>query len=140
MVSMLERQLHSVQKRMVSNLYSNSYLQTSEDLQAVVCNVIYNRFFPIMHEVAAKGIEMDVLDFTQAIGMDVTSNYLFRLGNRTDFMNDVEYRRHWFTEYATSKHQLPAERLCCEIEKWCFAMCQSADRSIKSEKRIDTHA
>lgn len=133
-VSMLEHKPHSIQKRMVSNVYSKSFLQTSEDLQTVSERLMFDRFLPIMHSVADKGFEMDILDFAQAVGMDMTSAYLFGYTNGSDFMNNIDYRRYWIKEYATFKDQLPAERFNGEVEKFCFSMCEAADNFMHSEK------
>lgn len=137
MVSMLERKPHSVQKRMVSNVYSKSYLQSSEDLQTAADHLILDRFLPIMKQVEEHGGELDVLDFEQGVGMDFTSAYLFGLSNGTDFMHNAKYRRHWLEEYKTFKFQLPKERADGEIERWCLSMCEAAERSINSEKTTD---
>lgn len=137
MVSMLEHKPHSVQKRMVSNVYSKSYLQNSEDLQTIANHLIFDRFLPILESVAEKGIEMDVLDFLQAVGMDFTSAYLFGLPNGTDFMNNVKYRRFWLQDYKTFKNQLPAERAGGEVERSCLSMCEAAERFINSGTKFN---
>ena len=137
MVCMLESKPHSVQKRMVSNVYSKSYLQSSKDLQMVAHRLIFHRFLPIMQQVEEHGGELDVLDFMQGVGMDFMSAYLFGLSNGTNFMNDAEYRRHWIQEYQTFKMQHPQERADGEIERWAFAMSEAADRFIHSEKAKD---
>ena len=134
MVSMLEHKPHSVQKRMVSNLYSKSYLQGSEDLQRASTHLMLDRFLPIMQSVADKGVEMDVLDFFQGVGMDFTSAYLFGLSNGTDFMHDVKYRQHWLAEYSVFKDQLPQERAGGEVERWCLAMCEAAEEFLRTGK------
>ncbi|KAL9132649.1 MAG: hypothetical protein Q9175_006175, partial [Cornicularia normoerica] len=133
MVTMLEHKPHSVQKRMVSNVYSKSYLQNSKDLQMVSDHLIFDRFLPIMEDLVEKGGEMDVLDFTQGVGMDFTAAYLFGWSNGTDFMNDAKYRRHWLGEYSTFKMQLPQKRAGGEVERWCLSMCEAAERFIHSE-------
>lgn len=137
MVSMLERKPHSVQKRMVSNVYSKTYLQSSEDLQMVADHLIFDRFLPIMKQVEEHGGELDVLDFQQGVGMDLTSAYLFGLSNGTDFMHNTEYRRHWLEEYKTFKLQRPQERADGEIERWCLSMCEAAEGFMHSEKVTD---
>jgi len=134
MVSMLEHKPHSVQKRMVSNLYSKSFLQNSQELQTASDYLIFHRFLPIMHSVAKNGVEMNIFDFTQAVGMDFTSAYLFGMSNGTNFMHDVEYRHHWLDQYKTFKNQLPQERADGEVERWCFSMCEAAEAFIHSEK------
>ena len=133
LVSMLDHKPHSVQKRMISNLYSKSFLQGSVDLQKASNHLILERFLPIIQSVAEKGIEMDVLDFFQGVGMDFTSAYLFGLTNGTNFMHNVEYRRHWIREYQVFKGQLPQERLGCEVEQWCMSMCKAAESFLHSD-------
>ena len=136
MVAMLEHKPHSIQKRMVSNVYSKSYLQSSQDLQTLSDRLIFEHFLPMMQQVEEHaGGELDVLDFMQGVGMDLTSAYLFGSSNGTNFMHDADYRRHWIQEYATFKFQLPQERADGEIERWSFAMCEAAERSIQSEKK-----
>lgn len=137
MVSMLERKPHSVQKRMVSNVYSKTYLQNSKDLQTISDRLTFDRFLPIMHEVAEHGGELDVMDFMQAVGMDFTSAYLFGLSNGSDFMHNVDYRHRWLEEYKVFKTQLPRDRAHGEVETWCFSMCEAAERSLQSEKVRD---
>ncbi len=142
MFTMLEHKPHSVQKRLISNVYSKSYLQSSKDLQIVSDHLIYDQLLPIMERVADKGEEVDVLDFMQGFGMDFTSAYLFGVYNGTDFMKNAEYRRHWLNEYKTFKIQLPKDRAGGEIERWCLSMCEAAERFIHSgklkEKRLET--
>ena len=123
---------------MVSNVYSKSYLQSSKDLQTLSECLIFDHFLPIMQQVEehARG-ELDVLDFMQGVGMDLTSAYLFGSSNGTNFMHDTDYRRHWIQEYATFKFQLPQERADGEVERWCFAMCEAAERSIQTEKKAN---
>lgn len=137
MFTMLGHKPHSVQKRMVSNLYSKSHLQSSIDLQAISDCLFFDRFLPIMHEVDKHGGEMDVLEFMQAVSMDFTSAYLFGLSNGTDFMNDAAYRRHWLEEFKTFKVRLPQERAGGEIERWCLSMCEAAERFMNLEKARD---
>lgn len=134
MFTMLERKPHSVQKRMLSKVYSKSYLQSSKDLQTLSTHLILHRFLPIIQQKAENGGEMDVLEFNQGVGMDFTSAYLFGLSNSTDFMNNARYRHHWLEEYKTFKSQLSQKRAGGEIERWCFSMCEAAEAFIHAEK------
>lgn len=134
MVTMLEHKPHSVQKRMVSNVYSKSYLQSSKDLQTVSDHLMLERFLPVIHRTDKQNEELDVLDFMQGVGMDFTSAYLFGLSSSTDFMNDARYRQHWLRLYQIFKIQLPRERAGGEVERWCLSMCEAAERFIHSEK------
>lgn len=134
MVSMLEHKPHSVQKRMVSNLYSKSFLHSSQDLQKASKYLIFDRFLPIIDAVAKNHLEMNVFDFLQAVGMDFTSAYLFGLTNGTNFMHDVDYREYWLGQYKTFKSQLPKDRADCEVERCCFSMCEAAEAFLNSKR------
>lgn len=138
LVTMLEHKPHSVQKRMVANIYSKSYLQSSTDLQTVSNRLIFDRFLPIIQGAHEHGGELDVLDLMQAVGMDFTSAYLFGLSNSTNFINDVGYRHRWLEEYKTFKIRLPQERANGEMERSCLSMCEAAERFIHSEKVKET--
>lgn len=134
MVSMIEHKPHSVQKRMVSNLYSKSFLQNNQDLLRISHHLIFDRFLPIVDSVAKNDAETNIFDFTQAVGMDFTSSYLFGLSNGTNFMHDIEYRHYWLAQYKAFKVQLPQERADCEVERWCFSMCEAAEAFLRSDK------
>lgn len=137
LVSMLEHKPHSVQKRLISNIYSKSYLQNSRDLQIISSTLLFDRFLPILDSVAGNDTALNVLDLTQALGMDFTSAYLFGLTNGTNFLCNVEYRHHWLDVYSTFKKQRPEERASGEIEQWCLSLCEAAEAET-SEKSVDS--
>ncbi|KAL8824836.1 MAG: hypothetical protein Q9191_004791 [Dirinaria sp. TL-2023a] len=134
LVSMLDRSSHSIQKRMISGVYSKSYVQNSPDLQHAATHLIFHRFLPILNEVAEKGFEMDVLNFLQAVGMDFMTAYLFGLDCGTDFMRDVNYRNCFLQEYQKTKFQYPEERAGGVVEKLALSRCEAADEFIQQQK------
>ena len=132
MFSTLASKPHSVRKRMMTNLYSKSLLQTSPDMEKLSHSIIYNRLLPIVRSVAGKGSHLDVFDFNQGIGMDFISAYLFGLSNGTDFMNNADYRRHWFKAYEIARNLYPQERRNGEVETWCLQLCEATSRFLHS--------
>lgn len=126
LVSMLAYRPHSVQKRMLSNVYSKSYLQNSPDLQIISSTVVLDRFLPLLEGLARRREPVNVLPLTQAVGMDFTSAYLFGVANGTDFIRDVDFRNRWLGLYETFKNQHPTERASGEIERWCLSLCEKA--------------
>ncbi|KAL9120574.1 MAG: hypothetical protein Q9187_002869 [Circinaria calcarea] len=141
LVSMLENKPHSVQKRMISNVYSKSYLQSSLDLQLISEKLLFNRFLPIVQSAALDDTAVDVFSLTQGLFMDLTSAYLFGSANGTDFLRDAQHRNHWLKVYSRFKYQLPEERASGEIEMWCLSLCEAAkafDDSRKSPEGIST--
>lgn len=137
LVSMPGRDAHSAQKRMISHVYSKSYLQSSQDLQILSGILLFQRFLPILHSASQNDIPMDVLSLAEALGMDFTSGYLFGSVNGTDFLQDVEYRNHWLELFSVFKNQHPKERASGEIENWCLSMCEAAEALEIGEKSVD---
>ncbi|KAL8717461.1 MAG: hypothetical protein Q9225_005300 [Loekoesia sp. 1 TL-2023] len=134
MVTLLDHKSHSVQKRSISNLYSKSYLQDSPDLRVITNDLLLHKFLPAIDSTARENRPIDIFDLTQALGMDFTSAYLFGSENGTRFVEDVEYRRRWFAQYAIFYHQTPQARADGEIEQWCMSMCKAAEGVMNSEK------
>ncbi|KAL8804793.1 MAG: hypothetical protein Q9182_002385 [Xanthomendoza sp. 2 TL-2023] len=132
--TMLERKPHSVQKRHVSNLYSKSYLYASVDLRLITADLMLHKFLPAIELAACSNRAIDMFDLLQALGMDFTTAYLFGSANGSRFLEDVEYRRHWFETYAVFSRQSPQERANGEIEQWCMAMCKAAEDEMKPAK------
>lgn len=137
LASMLKRDAHSTQKRMISHVYSKLYLHNSQDLQTLSKILLFKRFLPILHVASQVDKPVDVLSLAEALGMDFTSGYLFGSANGTNFLENVAYRNHWLELYSVFKYQHPKERASGEIENWCFSMCEAAEALETSEKSVD---
>ncbi|KAL2218219.1 putative cytochrome P450 monooxygenase [Thermoascus aurantiacus ATCC 26904] len=137
LVSMLAYKPHSARKRMLSNVYSKSYLQNSPDLQIISSAIVLDRLLPLLEGLALTGKPMNVLPLMQAVGMDFMSAYLFGMAIGTDFIRDVGYRDRWLACYETFKNQHPRERALGEIERWCLLLCEktAAWERARAEKR-----
>ena len=133
LVSMLENRPHSVQKRILSHIYSKSYLQSSPELRTISEVMIFDRLFPVLRSAAQNDTPLNVLELSQALGMDFTSAYLFGLTNGTNFVEDVETRRRWLSLYSTFKIQSTKDRALGEIEQWCLSMCEAAETFTSSK-------
>ncbi len=143
---------HSARKRMISNIYSKSYLHSSPQLPAISQTLIYDRLLPIIQS-AGKSIVLDVLELNFAVTMDFINAYLFGLPNGSNFLQEEEIRRHWLSLYQSRKYytfwpqELPnltawlakmgilvvpkwVDSANEEIEAWCLEMCDAAEISI----------
>lgn len=134
LVSTLEHKPHSIQKRMLSNVYSKSYLQNSPDLQKVSSIIVADRFLPLLSKLAQSREAINVLPLLQGLGQDFTSAYLFGSKYGTDFIHDVAKRDHWLDMYEIFKVSHPKERSFGEFEQWCLALCDKVSNDLK-EKR-----
>ena len=132
MFAKLSSKPHSVRKRMMTSVYSKSLLQTSPDMEKLSHSIICDRLLPIVGSVAGQGSQLDVFDFSQAIAMDFISAYLFGLSNGTNFMNNPDFRRHWYKTYGIARNLHPQERRNGEIERWCLQLCEATNRSLHS--------
>ena len=127
LVSMLQHKPHSIQKRMISNVYSKSYLQSSQDLHVLSHILLYNRFLPMLLSAAQTATAINVLELFQACGMDFASAYLFGITNSTDFIRDVPARRQYFHNYLIKSRRLPGAAVATqEVEALCLSMCNAA--------------
>jgi hypothetical protein len=134
MVSTRNYRPHSVQKRMLSNVYSKSYLQNSRDLQTVSSIVLLDRFIPLLKTLAQTRQAVNVLPLTQGVGQDFTSAYLFGSAYGTDFVHNLAERDHWLELYEKFKVSHPRERAFGEFEQWCLAMCDKVSLDLKEGK------
>ncbi|KAL3470579.1 cytochrome P450 [Aspergillus californicus] len=103
MFTMTGSKTHSTRKRMLSNIYSKSFLQSSPHLRLISKAVIFDRLLPILHEASTSKIETDVHDLNQGLTMDFVSAYLFGLANGTNFLQNQEYRREMLHLYQCRK-------------------------------------
>lgn len=152
---MTESKPHSIRKRMLSNVYSKSTLQSSPHLRVASHVVILDRLLPILHEAASSGRAVDVHDLNQGLTMDFVSSYLFGLKNGTNHLQDDAFRKRWLHQYLCRKpyefyHQevpkLSGWMKClglrvipkyCDdanamLDSWALDLCDKAEKSIAS--------
>ncbi|KAI9928453.1 hypothetical protein ASPWEDRAFT_170549 [Aspergillus wentii DTO 134E9] len=124
LVGMVHNKPHAEQKRMLSRVYSKSYLAESVDLRAISRMMLKERIFPILDNLAQTGDSVNVLPLFQAVGMDFTSSYLFGTENGTMFVFDMGEWMRWLGEYERFKYMSLQERYHGFIESWCLSLCQ----------------
>ncbi|KAL4917545.1 cytochrome P450 [Aspergillus aurantiobrunneus] len=124
LVGMVQNAPHARQKRMLSRVYSKSYLQESPDLRDLSAVILSQRLLPILQQKAASGETVNVLPLFQAVGMDFTSSYLFGTQNGTRYLFNLPEWQRWLEEYEQFKHLSPDERANGSIERWCLSLCQ----------------
>ena len=128
LVSLLEREPHSAQKRMITNVYSKSYLQSSSDLKVLSEVLLFDRMLPVLESAVENGRPMDVYSFARAAGMDFMTAYLFGLDNSSDFMLDSETRDEYFSNYLIrERHLSGVEKATQAVESLVLSMCRAAE-------------
>lgn len=152
---MVGNKAHSNRKRMLSNIYSKSTLQTSPHLRIVSNAVIFDRLLPILAEAASSGTPLEVHDLNQGLTMDFVSSYLFGLQNGTNMLQNESFRKDWLHLYMCRKpfefysQELPhldgwlrriglrvVPKYCDEanamLDSWALDLCDKGEQAIAS--------
>lgn len=137
LVGLLGGKEHARQKRMLSRVYSKSFLWESWDLR-VVGGVVLGRLVGVLGKAAEKGEgeSVNVLPLFQAVGMDFTSGFVFGVGNGTKFLGDLGGWETWLGEYEWFKHAGLDERAGGFIERWCLDLCRRTETQRASDSNM----
>ena len=150
---------HSKRKRIVSNVYAKSTLQTSQPLHEQTNIIINDRLRPRILQgkkaAAGDGGGVEFYDIFCAVTMDFVSAYIFGLGNGTDFlMDDQEGGIRLFHDFKARQKYTFWPQECPnftrflaklglkwlivptwvdganqEIESWLMSMCEKAEQT-----------
>ncbi|KAM5442076.1 hypothetical protein MferCBS31731_002905 [Microsporum ferrugineum] len=153
LASMLSFKAHSEQKRMVSRVYSKSFILASEDLRVASEQLIWERYLPMFEKIAlpssfpvdseeerlslSRDKTLNVFPPFQALGMDFMTAYLFGIDASTDFLRDTQYRDRWLKLYSVFKTQLPKQRAFGEVESLCLKMCDRVASQISGKEKAE---
>ena len=100
---------HSLRKRILSHVYSKSYVQSSESANAQARVIIFDRLLPLLtHSASASQAPhgIDVHSTFLAATMDFISAYAYGIWSSTNFLQNKAYRDHWLQLYM-SRHGYP---------------------------------
>lgn len=153
MFSTKESKPHAARKRMVSNVYSKSFIQSSNEAHEITRLILFDRLLPTLDVCAAKDSPLEVHEFNYAVTMDFISSYLFGLSNDSNFIRDAKMRKRflsWYfkrNEHSFWKQELPDVIFYLRaigihvvpqwvhaanrgIEAWVLQLCRGAEQSI----------
>ena len=88
-----------MKKRMLSNLYSKSFLQSSPQIAANAVVLLRDRFFPLLQRAAEQGTALEVHELNNRFTMDFMSAYLFGIANSTNFSADIVETQRFLQAY-----------------------------------------
>ncbi|KAH7093082.1 cytochrome P450 monooxygenase-like protein [Paraphoma chrysanthemicola] len=155
MFSMGGNKTHSLRKRMISNIYSKSVVNSSPALLAQVSTILYDRFLPYLDLASRKdGGVLNITALLSASTMDIVTGYIFGLHAGSDLISKPTELM-WFLDLYNSRRSYnfwPQEfpeltsffekRLGYrivpkwvdeaneQIEKWTRGMCEGAGRVV----------
>ncbi|KAI4178626.1 MAG: hypothetical protein LQ346_007378 [Caloplaca aetnensis] len=156
MFSTKESKPHSIRKRMLSNVYSKTYVQSSKDGFWLFRSILFDRLMPVLESAAKSDSPVDIHELNYATTMDFICCWVFGLGNDSNFIQDVEFRRKylgwhfkrsdhsfWFAELPslTSLIQSIGIRLVPkwvdvandEMQAYLLQLCKRANQSMQTE-------
>ncbi|KAK0640877.1 cytochrome P450 [Cercophora newfieldiana] len=117
---------HSARKRIVSRIYSKSFIQSSEAAKEQAREILYNRLLPALIKeggVNVNGREphgVDVYSVFMAVTMDFISAYAFGLEYSTNLLKDKGHRDHLLEMYLARNDY----RIYDQEIPWLTNMCR----------------
>jgi hypothetical protein len=156
MFSMPTHGLHSKRKRMLSNIYAKSTLQSSAAMTANTTILLNDRIIPRLRQIATSKQPAEFYDFFSAAATDFVTSYLFGLKNGTNFLQQPTMGKKFFRDYKARQgyaffpQELPGftkfmckiglRGLCvptwvdqanADIEAWLLRMCDKAEETVR---------
>jgi hypothetical protein len=119
MFSTVEHQPHSAKKRLVSNIYSKSYLQSSAQLHENSLILLRDRFLPFIQEAAIAQTVVDVHDMNNGFTTDFMSAYQFGLACSTKLSVDSSAKHHYLRQYHSRKDYEFHSQEIPRVKAWC---------------------
>ncbi|KZZ97873.1 Cytochrome P450 [Ascosphaera apis ARSEF 7405] len=155
MFSMVKSKTHSQRKRMISNIYSKSFLQGSDHMAAISKTVIFKRLLPILYDASQTGKDIEMYLLNNCTTFEFVNGYIFGLDSFKSFLLDTEAGKAWFHEYQCRKpfefyrQEIPrlttllrtlrvpiipkyVDRANKIMEDWCLETCDNADKKFAS--------
>ncbi|KAL8825593.1 MAG: hypothetical protein Q9170_007737 [Blastenia crenularia] len=152
MFSTKESKPHSIRKRMMTNVYSKTYVQSSKEAYLNTRSILFDRLLPVLDASAADESPIDVYELNYATTMDFATSYIFGLSNDSNFIQDVEMRKKYLSwHFKRDEHgfwfqELPrfarlvqgigirlvpqwVDAANNEIEAWLLRMCKRAQQA-----------
>ena len=85
--------LHSERRRMLAHVYTNSYVQSSPELDQIITTMLYERLLPQVRAWARTGAAVNAHEENKAYNMDCNSAYFFGLGNGTNCVQNPHEKK-----------------------------------------------
>jgi hypothetical protein len=151
---------HSARKRLISHVYSNSYIQSSAAAAAQSQAILYDRFLPILEDSmdeTQNPYGVDIYSVFMAATMDLIAAYIFGLQNGTNFLGDKAFREHFLelykarNDYGYYDQEIPQLTKLCrklgiplcpkwadeaneKLGKWFQGLCTKMEHAVDSNQ------
>lgn len=88
---------HSARKRMLSNVYAKSTIQSSTAFHEITEVLLCHRMLPRLYETSGKAVE--AYEVFSGVAMDAITGYCFGLSQSSNFIEDSEHCKRWVVDY-----------------------------------------
>ncbi|KAL9093137.1 MAG: hypothetical protein Q9159_000496 [Coniocarpon cinnabarinum] len=152
---------HSARKRMMTNVYAKSYLQSSPVMTLVAKNVIYGRLLPLLQVKERMGAGANIRLIAESVTMDIVTGYLLGYRSGSNFLRNPDEARWWLTRYQSRKahtfwpQEMPkltntlarcgirlspkwVSAANHDLEAWCLRRCDDAENILAQSEKIPT--
>ncbi|TAQ86824.1 hypothetical protein B7494_g4845 [Chlorociboria aeruginascens] len=135
LLSMQDSKTHSLQKRMISLVYSKSYLQHSPDMKTISREIIGERFLPLLARLTTSEEDGNIMLLAQWVGMDMMTAYLFGLENGTNWLRNQADADKYLAELEMKKDDASHGKYSEDV---CMSMCKAARSFIRERENGET--
>jgi hypothetical protein len=129
LVSMLDFDTHSRRKRMITGVYSQSYLSQSIALQEIKTSIVHERLEPMLRVAVQAHQCFDAFELSQAVGSDFMTAYLFGLSCSTNFVGNIASRRLYLSNFSMKRNNYQDEHASAYLLDHCRDLCEQAQKS-----------
>ncbi len=159
MFAMPDHASHSKRKRMLSNIYAKSTLQSSKGLEKITEHMITDRMVPKLREAAEAGQPLEFYHLFCAMATDFVAAYVFGLKSSSNSMSKPAMGAKFFKDYkARQRYQFWPQEMPKftafmsrigvghllvppwvktanqDIENWIASMCDSAEQVLRQSE------
>ncbi|KAH7371523.1 cytochrome P450 [Pyrenochaeta sp. MPI-SDFR-AT-0127] len=128
LVSMASPKDHADRRRILSHIYSKSYLLNSHDMRKLASVIVFDRLFSILKSTAQDNKTLDLYQVNGALGADFMSAFLFGLTNSTNLTcNATECQDYFHSHNALFQNSAQTEKAKQEIEAHGLKLCRAAN-------------
>jgi hypothetical protein len=139
LVGTLNSKNHATRRRMISHIYSKSYLLSSLDFQKL-SHILLERLLPVLDNAARVGEKVDIYSLGCAAGVEFLSAYALGSAFGYDLVRSgKEDERKIYLENGKRKlmNLKGRSRAAKELEDQFLHMCSKADEYLKSKDEKD---
>lgn len=128
LVSMASPKDHADRRRIISHIYSKSYILNSKDMQALTSVIVLDRLCSILEVTARDSKPLDMYQLNGALGADFMSAFIFGLTNSTNFTCNETERQEYFRQHdALLGSSIEDEKARQVMEAHGLDLCQTAN-------------